>query len=362
MWQLAKKVILTSPISAPKVHSCMVSVHPNFSLKGHNTFGIDVQARYFAEVNNIGQVAEITHTPAFMPLPKLVLGGGSNLLFTSNYNGLVLHNAIKGISISKETPEEVWLKVAGGEVWHELVQYCVARNWGGLENLSLIPGSVGAAPIQNIGAYGVELKDVFEQLEAIHLASGEIHTFTHSDCRFSYRNSIFKQELKGQYFIISVTFKLSKNPQFHTQYAEVQRTLLQLGYEEANLQAVSDAICHIRNTKLPNPAELGNCGSFFKNPEIATAQFEYLYQQYPNLPHYPLANNTHVKIPAAWLIEQCGWKGRRTGNTGTHKNHALVIVNYGNATGEEIQQLAAAIQQSVNERFGILLEPEVNIL
>ncbi len=225
----------------------------------------------------------------------------------------------------------------------------------------LSPGSVGAAPIQNIGAYGVEVKDVFVQLEALHLPTGELHVFTHDDCCFGYRNSIFKQALKGKYFISSVTLKLNKHPQFNLQYGEVQRTLEQLGYANPTVAAMSDAICHIRSAKLPNPVELGNCGSFFKNPEISQALFQPLQAEYPNLPNYP-APNEQIKIPAAWLIEQCGFKGMRSGNTGTHVNHALVIVNYGNASGGEIRDFAMLIQQTVQKRFGILLEAEVNIL
>ncbi|OWY22762.1 UDP-N-acetylmuramate dehydrogenase [Sphingobacteriales bacterium UPWRP_1] len=340
----------------------MTAISECVSLKPYNTFGIEVQARYFAHINHIQQVQELaTSKGMFTQMPKLPLGGGSNLLFTQNYNGLVLYNCLKGIAIDRESSQTVWLTVQGGEVWHELVQYCVAQNWGGLENLSLIPGSAGAAPIQNIGAYGVELKDVFVQLQAVHLASGEIHNFSNAECRFGYRNSIFKTAFKGQYFICSVTLQLKKNPQFNLQYGEVQRTLEQLGYINPTVQAVSHAICHIRNAKLPNPAELGNCGSFFKNPELETTTFEYLHRLHNTMPHYPAANG-RMKIPAAWLIEQCGWKGRRIGNTGTHVNHALVLVNYGNATGAEIKQLAESIQQSVLDRFGILLEPEVNIL
>lgn len=340
----------------------MTAISEHVSLKPYNTFGIEVQARFFTQICHLQQVQELaTAKGMFAQLPKLPLGGGSNLLFTQNYNGLVLHNCLKGIVIDKETDQNVWLTAQGGEVWHELVQYCVAQNWGGLENLSLIPGSTGAAPIQNIGAYGVEIQDVFTKLQAVHLASGEIHTFLKADCRFGYRNSVFKKKFREQYFICSVTLQLNKNPLFTLQYGEVQRTLEQLGYTVPTVQAVSHAICHIRNSKLPNPAELGNCGSFFKNPEVETAAFERLHRLYQTMPHYSAANG-RIKIPAAWLIEQCGWKGRRVGNTGTHKNHALVLVNYGNATGAEIKQLSENIQQSVFEKFGILLEPEVNML
>lgn len=337
----------------------MLTIFNQFSLQKYNTFGIDVLARHFFTATQIWQVQELIESNRYRDI--LVLGGGSNLLFTRHYNGLVLHNAVLGIEATRHTDDYVWVQAHGGENWHSLVQFCVAQGWGGIENLSLIPGTVGAAPVQNIGAYGVELCNVFDHLEAIHLISGKVHTFYNSDCRFGYRNSIFKQALKGQYFITSVTLKLSKNPIAQLQYGEVQRTLEQMGITNPDVQAVSEAICHIRNAKLPNPAELGNCGSFFKNPELPPDAFAVLHAQYPALPHYTLPDGW-VKVPAAWLIEQCGFKGKRVGNTGTHVNHALVIVNYGNATGAEIKDFALQIQATVQERFGVRLEAEVNIL
>lgn len=342
-----------------------MNIQQNFSLQPYNTFGIDVQAQNFATITTDTDLFTLLKRRHFEQQNKLILGGGSNLLFTKNVEGWVLYNQLKGIELFDEDNNYAYICVGGGEVWHHLVQYTIDRNWGGLENLSLIPGSVGAAPMQNIGAYGAELKDTFEYLEAIHLPTGERHLFTYRDCKFGYRESIFKNELKNQYFITTVAFRLTKNPtSFNTTYGAINQTLEATNYMnegKLTLKAVSKAVCHIRQSKLPDPKVLGNCGSFFKNPEINTATFEQLKMQYPNMPNYLQANG-NIKIPAAWLIEQCGFKGKQIGNTGTHRNHALVLVNYGNANGAEVWQLAKNIQQSVAERFGVIIQPEVNIL
>lgn len=342
-----------------------MTIQQHISLKNYNTFGIDIQAENFATISTDTDLFDLLKRRNFAQQNKLILGGGSNVLFTKNIDGWVLCNQMKGIELFDEDDNHAYICVGSGENWHSLVQYTVDRNWGGLENLSLIPGSVGAAPMQNIGAYGVELKDAFEYLEAIHLPTGERHLFTHRDCNFGYRESVFKSTLKNQYFITTVAFQLVKNPSsFNTSYGAIAETLEATNYMnegKLTVKAVSKAVCHIRQSKLPDPKVLGNCGSFFKNPEIDTATFEQLKKQYPSIPHYRQTNG-NVKIPAAWLIEQCGWKGKQIGNTGTHRNHALVLVNYGNANGAEVWQLAQNIQQSVTERFGITIQPEVNVL
>ncbi len=292
----------------------------------------------------------------------MFLGGGSNVLLCNDYAGLVIRNAIKGKQIVHEDDDHVLLKVYSGESWHETVMYCVERNWGGIENLSLIPGTVGAAPMQNIGAYGVELENVFDHLEAFNLHTFELETFNKSQCAFGYRESVFKRQLKGQYFIYSVTFKLNKKPIIHADYGDIQAILNEKGLraETAGIKDVSDAVIHIRQSKLPDPKVLGNSGSFFKNPQITIKHFEALKLQFPDIKGYP--QNDGMKVPAGWLIEQCAWKGKRVGNTGSHAKQALVLVNYGGATGSEIYQLAQDIIQSVADKFSIHLEPEVNIV
>jgi len=337
----------------------MVDVVENYLLKDFNTFRLPVKARYFTTLTDIAGFHDLVASEKYEKV--LILGGGSNILFTKDFDGLVIHNQLKGIEVVDENEEFVWITAKAGEVWHDLVRFCVGKNWGGIENLSLIPGSVGAAPIQNIGAYGVELTDVFDHLEAVHISTGELHLFTCEDCRFAYRSSIFKQDFKGKYLISSVTLKLNKQPRFHLEYGDVQRKLEQLGYDIPTVSAVSEAICQIRNSKLPNPTELGNCGSFFKNPEISPDLFGQLQTANPGIPNFSAPNGL-IKIPAAWLIEQCGFKGKSMGNTGTYVHHALVIVNYGKASGEEIRDFALLMQKTVQNRFGILLEPEVNIL
>ena len=338
-----------------------MNLQQHVNLKPYNTFGISAFAEYFAEIHSVDDLLQIINNETLQNLPKLILGGGSNLLFTQDYKGLIIKNSIKGIEKIKEDQQHVFIKAYAGEVWHDLVQYAINHNYGGIENLSLIPGQVGAAPMQNIGAYGVEIESVLDSLEAIDLQNGKTRIFTKNECNFGYRESIFKKEAKGKYCIISVTLKLNKQPVFNTSYGAIQEMLQKMNVTELNIKAISDAVIHIRTSKLPDPKILGNAGSFFKNPEIAKEQFLQLQQQYLTIPYYPAAEDK-IKVPAGWLIEQCGWKGKRVGNTGSHAQQALVLVNYGNATGEEIKKLSQQIQQSVQEKFGIDLTPEVNFV
>lgn len=338
-----------------------MEIKTNYSLKKLNTFGIDAKARYFAEFTSVGELSQLLVHPSFISTPRLILGGGSNILFTKDFEGLVLQNKIKGKEIVWENNHEVLVKAGAGEVWHEFVLFCIEKNLGGLENLSLIPGTVGAAPIQNIGAYGMELKDTFESLEAVETDTGQLKLFSLNDCAFGYRDSIFKKHLKGKYIVTSVTFRLSKNPVFNTSYGAIQSTMEEMGVQEITIKAISDAVCSIRKSKLPDPAVIGNAGSFFKNPEIPENEFAKLKLIYPEIPSFKTVPGM-VKVPAGWLNEQCGWKGKVVGQTGVHKNQALVLVNHGNAQGEEVKNLATAIQKSVKEKFGIDLEMEVNII
>lgn len=339
----------------------MLTIQSNVSLKPYNTFGIDVTARYLVEVDSDQDIQTLLQLPDVQTLPKLILGGGSNLLLTQDFNGLVVKINLKGIETVKEDQNHVWLRAGAGESWHDFVMYSVEKGLGGIENLSLIPGTVGAAPMQNIGAYGVEIKDTFDRLEAVDIATGVKRIFSNTDCHFGYRNSVFKNEAKGQYIITSVQFKLDKTPTLHLSYGDIQKTLEQMGVKEPTIKAVSDAVIKIRRSKLPDPAEIGNAGSFFKNPEITTTQFNSLKTQYPEIPGYVIDNET-VKVPAGWLIEQCGWKGKRFGNIGVHARQALVLVNYGGGKGLDIKQLSEKVQASVAEQFGIVLHTEVNFI
>ncbi|AQG81243.1 UDP-N-acetylmuramate dehydrogenase [Spirosoma montaniterrae] len=342
----------------------MVNIQSHVCLKPYNTFGIDVRARYWVEVNHEDDLPALLHLTEFLDTPKLILGGGSNVLLCHDFDGLVVKMSIQGIDVVREDDEHIYLKAGAGIVWHELVMYCVERGYAGMENLSLIPGTVGAAPMQNIGAYGVELEQIFDSLTAVHIKTGDIQTFNHADCAFGYRESVFKHNLKGQYIITSVTFRLAKQPTFHTRYGAIRETLADMGVSDENLtiRAISDAVMHIRRSKLPDPADIGNAGSFFKNPEIPQTQFEALKAQHDDLPGYPLADTDRVKVPAGWLIERAGWKGYRSGDAGVHAKQALVLVNYGKATGDEILNLARQVQSSVQERFGISISPEVNVI
>lgn len=340
----------------------MLTLDSHVSLKPYNTFGIDATARYFTEITTESDLETLRELTEFVTMPRLILGGGSNILFTGNFDGLVVKVNIQGIAVIRADESHVWVRAGGGVNWHELVMYCVDNGFAGMENLALIPGTTGAAPMQNIGAYGVEIEQIFDSLTAMHIETGEYRTFSHDDCRFGYRDSVFKHTLKGQYIITSVTFRLNKTPTFHTQYGAIQETLAEMGItdETLTIRAVSDAVIQIRRSKLPDPAEIGNAGSFFKNPEISKTQFETLKATYSALPGYPVADPDRVKIPAGWLIEQAGWKGHRTGDAGVHAKQALVLVNYGRATGAEIMALARQVQQSVQEKFGVTITPEVN--
>jgi UDP-N-acetylmuramate dehydrogenase len=343
-----------------------MKIEKNKPLRSLNTFGVDAAAKYFTEIRSAGEFKELVNDKRFSCEKKLVLGGGSNILLTGDFDGWVVKNAIPGIAVVNETPAEVIVKAGAGEGWHDLVLWCIEKNYGGLENLSLIPGLTGAAPIQNIGAYGAELKDVFHELEAIEICSGDQAKFNARDCAFEYRDSVFKHKFRGQFLITSVSLKLTKlsapgvSYRFRTEYGDVRTTLDAMKVQDLSLRAVSDAICQIRRAKLPDPKEIGNAGSFFKNPSISQSQFRALAAAYPKMPHYSQPDATE-KIPAGWLIEQCGWKGKTVGRAGSHKTQALVLVNYGGATGKEILELSEAIFHSVKERFGIELSREVNV-
>ena len=339
-----------------------MTVQENVSLKAYNTFGIDVNARFFASVSSVQQLQELLGDARY-PNP-FVIGGGSNMLLTQDVNRLVIHLDIKGISLIDDSfsKNEVLLKVAGGENWHEFVLYCVAHNLGGVENLSLIPGNVGTSPVQNIGAYGVELKDTFYECEAVHRDTQEMRVFTLEDCAFGYRDSVFKNELKDAYVITSVTFKLTKsNHNINTDYGAIFDTLKAKEITAPTLKDVSDAVIAIRQSKLPDPKKIGNSGSFFKNPVISQAQFTQLRKVHTEIPFYPIGNE-QIKVPAGWLIEQAGFKGKRFGDAGIHDRQALVLVNHGNATGQEVWAVAMKVQAAVEEKFGIKIVPEVNVI
>ena len=337
-----------------------MQIHEGFSLMPYNTFRIDVKARYFSTFLNIDELSELT--TQFSQLTNLVLGGGSNILFTKDYDGAILKNEIKGIELQHEDADYVYVKVGAGENWHQFVLHCINHNWAGVENLSLIPGNIGASPIQNIGAYGVELDDVFWSLEAFHLSEKKIHTFTATDCEFGYRDSVFKNRYKNEFAILSGTFQLKKKPIYHVSYGAITEELEKMGVKDLSIKAISQAVISIRSSKLPDPQKIANAGSFFKNPEVPTSKYEELKLEFPSIVAYPLAKGPVVKLAAGWMIEQCGWKGYRKGDAGCHAKQALVLVNYGNATGKEIYDLSEEILQSVKNKFDIVLEREVNII
>lgn len=343
------------------VNSADLDIKKNVDLSSFNTLQISAQASSFLSVTSVGQLEKICIQEEFNDAFVFVLGGGSNVLFADDFDGLVLHVSIMGKEVVKEDDNHVWLKVGAGENWHKTVLHCVEQGWGGIENLSLIPGTVGAAPIQNIGAYGVELEEVFHSLEAVQLETGERKTFNKTDCQFGYRDSIFKNKLKDRYVVANVTLKLDKHHTLNTSYGAIQQKLEEKSIEEPTIKDISDIVIEIRNSKLPNPKDLGNAGSFFKNPIVSRQKFKQLKRGYKDIPGYEL-NDIEVKVPAGWLIEQAGWKGKVVGNAGTYKQQALVIVNHGGATGEEILELARQIQLSVDEEFDISLVPEVNII
>lgn len=351
-----------------------MQIQENISLRPYNTFGINVSARYFLLFNSADQLTELLDSrPALpagrLPAPdsRLILGGGSNILFTRNFDGLVLKNEIKGIEELHEDEGYVYIRAGAGENWHSFVQYCINRNWAGLENLSLIPGNVGASPMQNIGAYGVEVEDLFWDLEALHLREKKLYTFTKTDCQFGYRESVFKHKYKNEFAILNVSFRLRKKPVFHTSYGAIQQELERMGVQDLSIRAISDAVISIRRSKLPDPEEIGNAGSFFKNPSVPKVLFEALKIKYPDIVGFTNADGT-VKLAAGWMIEQCGprdsvsWKGYRSGDAGCHAKQALVLVNFGNAKGEEIYELSEKIVKSVKEKFGVEMETEVNII
>lgn len=333
-------------------------IQTNKNLKEYNTFGISVKAEMFATFSSIEELKQIL---SFRNNNKLlVLGGGSNLLLTKDFDGLVIKNEIKRFEVIEETANEVIVESGAGENWHEFVLNCIDKGFGGIENLSLIPGSVGASPMQNIGAYGVEIKDVFESLSAYHIASGEIHYFDKTKCEFGYRESIFKNKVKGEYIILTVTFRLTKNPTINSSYGAINEQLKVMGIQVPTIKELSAAVIAIRQSKLPDPKIIGNAGSFFKNPTVEITLLEQIQKNYPDIPNYPALNGR--KLAAGWLIEKAGWKGRTFDNYGVHKLQALVLVNYGNCTGQEIFDLSSQIIQDIFEKFGVLLEREVNIL
>jgi len=338
-----------------------MQIRENISLKPYHTFGIDVKAKELAIFETIAELEELIARKPENRNRKLVLGGGSNLLFTKNFEGIILKNEIKGIEIIKDDGENIYLKVGAGENWHQLVIYCVKHGYAGIENLSLIPGNVGASPMQNIGAYGVEIKDVFHQLEAFHIDDKTRKTFSKEECEFGYRESAFKRKHKDQFVITSVTYRLNKQQKYNTSYGAIQQELEKIGVRELSIGAISQAVINIRSSKLPDPKEIGNAGSFFKNPQITNHEFHELTQMHPDTIGFPAGEN-HTKLAAGWLIEQCGWKGFRKGDAGCYSKQALVLVNYGNAKGAEIFELSEEIIHSVKQKFNVALEREVNII
>jgi UDP-N-acetylmuramate dehydrogenase len=335
-----------------------MNIYKDFSLKPYNTFGIDAYAKYFASFASADELKEVLSEKENAGISPVILGGGSNILFTKNQE-YVLKNEIKGIEKTDEDAEYIYVKAGAGEIWHQLVMYCIENNWAGIENLSLIPGNAGAAPMQNIGAYGAEIRDVFYSLEAFHLKEKTVTSLYHNDCAFGYRESVFKNKYKGQFAILSVTLRLNKKPHYNTSYGAIGKELEAMGVGELSIQAISQAVINIRSSKLPDPKKIGNAGSFFKNPEVALDKYEQLKGKFPGLIAYPADDK--YKLAAGWMIEQCGWKGYREGTVGVHARQALVLVNYGNAQGKEVYRLSEKIQRSVLDKFGVMLEREVNV-
>ena len=337
-----------------------MQVLQNISLKNYNTFGIDVNAQQFVSVSSIDELKWVL--TEYKSADKLFLGGGSNMLLTKPINGLVIHLNIKGKSVVFENENRVQVKGFAGENWHEFVLWCIEQGFGGIENLSLIPGNLGSAPIQNIGAYGVELKDVMVSCDVLDLRDFSVKTLTNEECQFGYRESIFKQQEKGNFIVLSVILELTKsNHNLHTSYGAIQEELEKMGVYNPSIKNISTAVINIRRSKLPDPKDLGNSGSFFKNPVIASEKYQALKAVFPDMPQYPVSEN-EVKVPAGWLIEKAGFKGKTLGNYGVHKKQALVLVNYGGASGSDILNLARLIQKTVVRIFGIAIETEVNIL
>jgi UDP-N-acetylmuramate dehydrogenase len=338
-----------------------MQIHQNISLKSLNSFGIDVSATFLSTFTTIDELKEVIEFAEHKSLNKLILGGGTNILFTKNFDGIILKNEITSIELANEDNNFYYVKAAAGELWDSLVIHCIENNYAGIENLSLIPGSVGAAPLQNIGAYGVELKDIFYELEAFNIITKNIEKFNLKDCSFGYRESVFKTALKNQYIILNITLKLNKNPVYNIKYGIIEQELEKMNCRELSIKNISQAIINIRSSKLPNPKEIGNAGSFFKNPIIDETLYQQLIQQHSEMPVYPAKHNQY-KLAAGWLIEQCGWKGYRKNDAGCHSKQALVLVNYNSATGKEVYDLSTKIVESVYDKFGVMLEREVNIM
>lgn len=337
-----------------------MQIQQNISLRQYNSLGIDAIAAYFAAFSSAGDLGEGLASKTTAGLPVLILGGGSNILFTGNFKGLVLKNEVAGLDHIHEDASHVYIKAGAGENWHGFVQHCIQHNLAGVENLSLIPGCVGASPMQNIGAYGVEMKEVFESLEAWNIKERKLQVFTANDCEFGYRESVFKRKYRDQFVILNVTFRLNKTPRFNTSYGAIEQELEKMKVKELSIRAISQAVINIRTSKLPDPAKIGNAGSFFKNPSVPKIQFDRLKKEFAGIIGYENPDGT-VKLAAGWLIEQCGWKGYRRGDAGCHDKQALVLVNYGHATGKEIYDLSEDILKSVDQKFGVELEREVNI-
>jgi UDP-N-acetylmuramate dehydrogenase len=337
-----------------------MTIENNFSLKKYNTFGIEAKAKQFVAVHSANELKTILQK--HQSEPKFILGGGSNMLLTQDIQALVIHVDLKGKKVLKEDNDFVWVESQAGENWHEFVLWTIDQNFGGLENMSLIPGNVGTTPVQNIGAYGTEIKDTFVSCDAMNIATQQMKTFTKEECNFGYRESVFKHEIKDQFIITSVVFKLTKrHHKINTSYGDITKELEQQNVVTPTLKDVSNAVIAIRQSKLPDPKELGNSGSFFKNPIIPKEQYEKAHALHPEMPHY-VVSATHVKVPAGWLIERAGFKGKRFGDAGIHKNQALVLVNYGNATGQEILSVSKDIQATILKEFGIAIEAEVNVI
>ncbi|MCX2742349.1 UDP-N-acetylmuramate dehydrogenase [Mangrovivirga sp. M17] len=339
----------------------MIKIREKADLKNYHTFGVPAIAEYLTEIHSIEEIREAIDYARSHNLQLNVFGGGSNVLFKNNPQGLTVVNKITGIEVVQETDKEVELSVGAGEIWHDFVLYCLDHKYYGIENLSLIPGTVGAAPMQNIGAYGVEIKEVFKHLDAVHRETKELERFNNEECQFGYRTSVFKTSQRDNYIIARVNFILSKVPAPNISYGAISNTLEEMGISSPTPRDVSNAVIQIRSSKLPDPKQIGNAGSFFKNPSIPSEEYARLKTKFPEIPGYSQPDET-VKVPAGWLIEQCGWKGKKVGNTGAHKKQALVLVNYGNAKGQEIYDLSEQILKSVHDKFGIDLEREVNII
>ncbi len=338
-----------------------LSIEENYSLRQHNTFGMEVSAAYFIPVTSIPALQEGLDWIKSKRLDSMILGGGSNVLFTKNPAGAVVHNRLKGIEKIAEDEKHVYIRVGGGEIWHQFVLYCLEQNLAGVENLALIPGSVGASPMQNIGAYGVELREVFQELTAVHRHSLEEIVFSERDCGFGYRDSVFKNKYRNEFVITSVSFRVNKQARFRIEYGAIRQELEKAGVQEPTLKAVADAVIAIRSSKLPDPARIGNAGSFFKNPSVGREKFLELKKYFPGIVGYDNADGT-MKLAAGWMIEQCGLKGYRKGDAGVHDQQALVLVNHGNATGAAILEVKNLVMDSVKEKFDVELVPEVNII